>query len=505
MERANLGRACLPLAVSIAAAFAFGCAAPDAVPGTGEVAGGGPSTGAGGPSVVVGTDIWWSRTFGAVAGGTQRARDVVFDAKTNTLVVTVDYDTSLEAVGWGASPATSAGARDVGIFKYPADGGLPLWGVSAGDAYEQFRATAAVDIAGNVIIAGGFENSIDFGSGTPTYSVPGYSDVFVAKLDAEGKQVWVKAFGDGDLQYATDVTVDEEGNVIVVGLVKGQIDFGGGALVPVSDRDMFIAKLDPGGGHIWSYRPGRAAEEDWRFPTISVASAGDGRLAVTGASEGQLVFAPQAMLPKGDGDAFVVRLEADGKGIWGESFGAAGTRQRGNAIAVGPSGEIAITGQIAGKVNFGGDEPLESGGGDDFFVAVFDAAGNHRMSRRFGGPATQSGRGVGIDGEGNVIVAGSYSGVLELFGENAFVNVEIPDGEWDGFAAKLNPQGAIQWAMNFSGPQSQYPAALAVETDGSAVLAGWYDTELKSGMQTWPSSGGADGFILSLAPKSLAP
>lgn len=488
MKRALFG-------LSFVALGSIGCAAPDAVPGEG---GSGPSTGPGGPSTVVGTDVSWVRTFGDAAATMQRGRDVAFDARSNTLVTTVDFDATIDVVGLDV-PGTSLGGRDLFILRYPADGGVPLWGVRGGGGGEQFRASAAIDLAGNVIVAGGFDGAIDFG-GTPV-AANGLADVFVARLKPDGTQDWLKTFGDGDLQFATDVAVDEEGNILVVGLAKGQIDFGKGPVTTASDRDLFVAKFDPAGNTIWGYRPGRAAEEDFRSPTISVAALGAGKIAITGASEGLLAFPPVALTPKGDGDAFLVLLDAEGKGLPGSVvFGATGTRQRGFAIAAGPSGQIAITGEMSGAVNFGGVD-LESAGGADAFVAVYDAAGAHQWSRRFGGPATQSGRGVAVDGDGNVLVTGLNGGVIEFFGENAFINVELGDAAWDGFTTKLDPTGQVVWAVSLSGSQQQFPSSVAALSDGSAVVAGWYETQLApSGGQALSSTGGADGFLLSLSP-----
>ena len=47
------------------------------------------STGPGGPSTIVGTEVSWVRTFGDATGVLQRGRDVTFDPKSNTLVTTV--------------------------------------------------------------------------------------------------------------------------------------------------------------------------------------------------------------------------------------------------------------------------------------------------------------------------------------------------------------------------------------------------------------------------------
>ncbi|MDI1481752.1 SBBP repeat-containing protein [Polyangium sp. y55x31] len=495
MKRANLVRLGIALATTIAS---FGCAAPDAVPGDGAGGNTGPTTGPGGPSTVVGTDVSWARTFGDAASTAQRARDVSFDPKSKSLVVTVEFNVTLDVVGLPMSPFTTSGGTDVLVLRYPADGGVPLWGARVGGSGELSTVSAAIDVAGNVVIAGAFQGALDL-AGT-SLNANGVADVFVAKFDPDGNALWVKQFGDGDIQIATDVAVDDEGNIIVVGYAKGGIDFGKGVVTPVSDQDLFVAKFDPGGTNIWALRPGRAADLDYRNPTIAVTHVGDGKVAVTGASEGLLAFPPLALTAKGQGDAFLVLIDADGEAVWGESYGAMGTRQRGYSVAASKTGEIVMTGDMAGTVSFGGAD-LESRGGADMFVALYDPAGKHRWSRRFGGAATQSGRGVAIDDDGNVLVTGLYAGALEFFGENAFVNVDVADSAWDGFATKFDPKGQVVWAVSLSGPQQQVPASIAALSDGSAVVSGWYETELlPSGSQALPGTGDADGFILSLAP-----
>ena len=54
-----------------------------------------------------------------------------------------------------------------------------------------------------------------------------------------------KRFGDGSAQYAQAVAVDASGNVIVAGFFLGTVDFGGGALTSAGGSDIFVAKFGP--------------------------------------------------------------------------------------------------------------------------------------------------------------------------------------------------------------------------------------------------------------------
>ena len=49
------------------------------------------------------------------------------------------------------------------------------------------------------------------------------------------------------------VAVDAAGNIVVTGVFDGSIDFGGATVTTTaSNTSMFLAKLDPSGEHVWS-------------------------------------------------------------------------------------------------------------------------------------------------------------------------------------------------------------------------------------------------------------
>jgi hypothetical protein len=86
-----------------------------------------------------------------------------------------------------------------------------------------------MDADGSVLATGLFSGAIDFGGG-PLVSA-GLTDIFVAKLDRTGVHLWSQAFGDASNQNGNGITVDSMGNVLVAGYFEGEVDFGGGPLV----------------------------------------------------------------------------------------------------------------------------------------------------------------------------------------------------------------------------------------------------------------------------------
>ena len=67
---------------------------------------------------------------------------------------------------------------------------------------------------------------------------------------------WSQRFGDAGVQEAYGIATDGTGNVVVTGKFQGNVDFGGGALTSEGGSDIFVAKFDAYGNHLWSQRFG---------------------------------------------------------------------------------------------------------------------------------------------------------------------------------------------------------------------------------------------------------
>ena len=57
---------------------------------------------------------------------------------------------------------------------------------------------------------------------------------------------------------------------------------------------------------------------------------------------------------------------------------------------------------------------LTSGGSGDVFVAEYTPLGALVWAKRFGGPIDDNGRGIAVDGAGNVVVTGSFYGTADF-------------------------------------------------------------------------------------------
>ena len=281
-----------------------------------------------------------------------------------------------------------------------------LWTQRFGDVGIDGGMALAVDTAGDVFLTGRFSGMVDFGGG-PLTSAGGDYDAFVAKFDSDGAHLWSSGFGDSLIEEGLGIALDVGGNAVLTGGFVGTVDFGGGALTSAGSGDIFVAKYDPSGGHVWSQRFG--ATQDDRGYAVAVDGAGD--VVVTGEFQDSVDFGG-GTLPSDSVDVFVAKFDTDGNHVWSKRLGDSWV-DRGFAIAVDTSVNVVVTGTFGDTVDFGGG-PLTSAGSDDGFVAKYGSAGNHLWSRRFGDTSADWGTGIAVDRAGNVFVTGSVSNDMFL-------------------------------------------------------------------------------------------
>ena len=70
------------------------------------------------------------------------------------------------------------------------------------------------------------------------------------------EHLFSQRFGDTESDSGRAIAVDGARNVLVTGEFRGTVDFGGGPLSSAGDRDIFLAKYDAAGAHLWSQRFG---------------------------------------------------------------------------------------------------------------------------------------------------------------------------------------------------------------------------------------------------------
>lgn len=421
----------------------------------------------------------WSKSFGD-ASVTQEARSVAVDSSSNVLV-TGFFDGTVD---FGGGPLTSAGGLDIFLAKFDPWGYL-LWSKRFGDLDGQQASLVTADIYGNVLLAGSLNGTMDFGGGSLT-SI-GLNDIFLAKFDDQGNHLWSKRFGGPNDQMPLSITVDGGSNVLITGFFRLTVDFDGHVLTSAGLDDIFLAKFDSSGNYLWSKSFGDTDDRQ-RGQCVTVDSSDNP--VVIGEFRGIVDFGGGSLTSAGLSDLFLAKFDSSGNHLWSKSFGDAVNQGAYDWVGVDGSDNIVTTGTFQGTVDFGGG-PLTSGGVNvDIFLAKFDSSGNHLWSQRFGDATYgQYSYSVVVDGENNAFIAGEMSGTVD-FGGGLLTSAGS-----DIYIAKFDSLGNHQWSKRFGDSDVQYAQSIAVDKLGRPTIAGLFQSTVDFGGGTLTSAGGRDIFV----------
>jgi hypothetical protein len=391
----------------------------------------------------------------------------------------------LSTVDFGGGPLVSAGGNDIYIAKFDANGNH-LWSYRYGGASSDFVAGLAVDESGDIYITGHFYASLDLGGGTLTSA--GSSDIFMAKYDPSGAYVWSYRYGGTSGDSATEIAVDPTGAVFISGSFDVPLNLGGDTLVPVGDLAFFVAKFDASGVHIWSKSHG--STYDSYFVTGSTVDA-SGNAYIAGWWEEQVnsplgVAGTTAFYA---GGKFLYKYDPSGTLLWSEGFRQS---QSDVDVAVDTSGDVWLAGGIWGTADFGGGE-LTSAGEQDVFIARFDSDGNHIWSDHYGDANYDQARGICIDDAGNVMVAGYFENSIDFGG-----GVLTSAGDMDVFVARFDPTVTHEWSQRFGGGQAQIALHVDADHSGNAYIAGYFEGAIDFGDGLLTSVSDNDVFVAKL-------
>ncbi|MBD3336737.1 MAG: hypothetical protein GF355_14590, partial [Candidatus Eisenbacteria bacterium] len=425
---------------------------------------------------LAGTHIW-SQGFG---GGDEDIADAVAINPDKEIHITGHCGGSVD---FGGGILANDGEADIFLAKFT-NSGNHMWSQTYGNFADDHGEALAVDAAGNLFVTGDFEYAVALG-GDALYSRGNTVDLFVASFDGSGGHRWSEHFGGLGWDRVEAVATDADGNVVVTGCYCGSVDFGGGSITSAGERDIFVAKYDAAGNHLWSLGFGDITYFDCG---MGVAADDIGNVYITGFFSGSADFGGGTLTSAGSYDIFLAKYDEGGNHVWSQRFGD-GSSQMGLAVAVGSGGNIAITGHCVGMVDFGGG-PLGGTGGWNIYVAVFDPSGAHQWSRGFGSVFDDYGYCIAMDGTGNTVIAGGFGDTIDFGGGPIFNH-----GGRDGFVASYNPSGVNIWSRGLGGDGNDAVRSVAVDPAGNVVIAGEFEGTVDFGGGGLVSAGEYDAVL----------
>ncbi len=197
----------------------------------------------------------------------------------------------------------------------------------------------------------------------------------------------------------------------------------------------------------------------------ALAVDGPGNAYVAGAFHGTLVIGSTSHASSGNADLWVAKLDSNLTPLWSKSWGST-ELDTVEGLAVDGGGNVYVTGEFDGTIDFGDGPLVPADSTLDVFVLKLSADGDVLWSRGYGGPGADHAYDIAVDPSGNAYVTGEFDGPVQ-FGATA---VLPGTGSNDGFVVKLDPAGTPLWRLGFGGPGAQIGAGVAARADGSVIV-----------------------------------
>ena len=271
-------------------------------------------------------------------------------------------------VHFGGGVFGSLGESDIILAKYALPNGEHMASESYGDVGIDLPYSVALTASGNVVMTGAFDDNITFYDEPTLYSL-GSSDVFVAMFNPSNvNTMWSFRAGGPNADFGSAIaTSGAEQNIVVAGGFSGIANFGGGDIGGyVGTYDVWVAKYDASGNHLWS-RAGGGPGND--APQAITTDAYE-NVYVTGFFGGGATFGTDVLPGSIAPDMFLSRYSATGVHHWSKGF--AGTSSDiGRGVAIDNADNVVVVGDFWNFIDFGGGN-LMSAGSSDVVILKYD-------------------------------------------------------------------------------------------------------------------------------------
>jgi hypothetical protein len=433
---------------------------------------------------------------------TARPLEIVWSDRLGTAGWDEVWDVAVDAQGGcyvagrtnGKLGDAHAGGEDIFVAKYAPDG-RRLWVRQVGSETDDYGCKIGVDQQGNCYVLGQASGGTGRGDGEG-------GDGFLVKFDRHGNRQWLHSIGTPEHDEVKRLAVDNSGNCYVMGVTTGSL--GGDNQ---GKHDVFVVKVDPDGKRLWARQtgtsaadggfemqvdstgncvilariypmPGDAKPNQWRVFLVKYDAEGiqqwrtflqpddpvgayimaldaSGNCYLAGDAHGD------AENVQGAAGIGIVKYDAAGKRLWARQV-TTGRPEWVDEIAIDRDGHCVVVGTTKGDLAAAGQ------GGHDVFVLKFTADGKRLWSRQFGGPDSDKSNDLAIDAQGTCYIAG-WSTRPPAKGEL---------GLWStGFLTVIDRDGTVIDEKTFAPDRMHRASCVAAFPSGGCLIGGKVDDD----------------------------
>ncbi len=455
---------------------------------------------------LLGQTFRWAKKAGGTQGDMNRG-GIVDDNDNVYAIGTFNGTISFDSAGQNKT-LTSAGQEDLYIAKFNCAQNL-VWvnriGGTAKDGGAFVLPRVVYDNAGNIYASGSFSGTATFTtkSGTAqTLTSTGAEDIFLVKYDTSGSLKWLIRSGGSGWDEPLALTIDQAGDIILGGFFRSNTTFGtlSGSTVSLtstSGSDVFVAKYTSTGVLKWV----KAATGPGDDIAGSIATDKHNNIYVSGnfscCGGGTTTFGTHSITNASSWGAYIAKADANGNWLWVNGLGAV-AEEAGAACAVDDEGNVFFSGHFSGgnssmSTSSGSPISLSQIGSYDIYLAKFNTLGVLGWVKVLGGTGADYNFGLTINGKGNPVITGGFSGTANFAGNNL-----VSSGGTDIYVCEFDKNGNYVWGTKAGGNGNELSLGVTANSKGSLYIWGDFNGIANFGTTTLSSSGLSDAFVAKI-------
>ena len=279
---------------------------------------------------------------------------------------------------------------------------------------------------------------------------------------------WVKRLGGPGPDRVFATAPDGSGGIYLAGYFVEPVDLGGGPLLDIGYDDIWVARFDADGHHLWSRSFGTPSDDSVNGERLQMAALPSGAVVLGAVAQTSIDFGAGPPFVEGI-DSFVVRLSADGEHEWTRWLTGTGLQQLRGLAFDSASGTILVAGGFQETSDLAGVEATSVGGTDIFVLSLDRSDGSVADHWTFGGPLEDIAYvAVGTGGSSPGIAVGGFVRSDLDFGQGVTAVVDNKDP----FLAVLDASLELSWGRVFASAGLAQVRKIVVEPSGTILFGG---------------------------------
>lgn len=349
---------------------------------------------------------------------------------------------------------------------------------------------SVTDANGNVLVTGfiytGPLVDMEPGAGVTNMTSADQGDVYVAKYSKSGTLMWVKTLPGNSHQSGQHIELDQDGNIILAGIVRGSVDMDPGPGVATLTATTtagsgFVAKYDSLMNYLWSFEIPTGSSNTFSV-VRDIAIDANNNISIVGGFKYSVSLDPISTsgdYTTGWEGGFMAKYAPGGTYIFSIPFIDYYTSSGGKSYGIGCDSDdnLYVLGDFRDSINCdpSGNQMVYNTTQQAGYLAKYTPNGNAVWALPIGTSASGNvlTRNLSLDGSDNIVLCGNITaGGTYDFDSSPASALVTSNGSYDAFIAKYDSTGNYNWAFNIGGAELDAASGLAINAQDDIFLTG---------------------------------